>query len=263
MNDFVKYEEASESRFNPVPSLFTLCNALCGFTAILYTLGAEAGQIPAISLWLIGGAMLFDVLDGLAARLLKAQSIHGMNLDSMADVVSFGAAPAVIIYRLLLGGTTESIGLSQGIAWFVAAFYLGCALWRLAQYNTSAIQEADDHGDFIGLPSPGAAALVCSMAVLIPALDLGPKATFAIYICYSVLSASLMVSAVPYTHIRRCLSNSNKLVVVVLLTAVVVSIFIFKMWSLVIWAHFYVLYAPILEVEAKLARQAHKHATML
>ena len=127
-------EESTDSHFNPVPSLFTLCNALCGFTSVLFTLRAEPGVIPAISLWLIFGAMLFDVMDGLAARVLKAQSLHGMNLDSMADVISFGVAPAVIIHQLILGQTSLS-GHIPGLAWFIAAFYLGCALWRLAQYN--------------------------------------------------------------------------------------------------------------------------------
>lgn len=253
---------SADFRFNPVPSLFTLCNALCGFTSIISAMAVPQGQVPVISLWLIGGAMLFDVLDGLAARVLKAQSMHGMNLDSMADAVSFGAAPAVIIYRLILGDGTGS-GLIEGVAWFVAAFYLGCELWRLAHYNTIAMQETDEHSDFVGLPSPGAAALVCSMAILVPALELDARLALLAYIAHAILSAFLMISTVPYTHVRRCLSNSRKWVSVAFLAAVITSIAIFKIWGLVGWAYLYVLYAPVLEMESRLARHAHKHATML
>lgn len=261
MNDpFI--DDHVEPRFNPVPSLFTLCNALCGFAAIIYALGAEDGRIPAISLWLVFGAMLFDVFDGLAARVLKAQSDHGMNLDSLADAVSFGVAPAVIIYRLVLGDAPVN-GLVHGVAMLTASIYLGCELWRLAHYNSIKMQETDDHGDFVGLPSPGAAALVCSMVVLVPALSLGAKMTCAAYIAYGLLGAVLMVSTVPYTHVRRSLSNNNKWITVAFLIAVFASIYFFKTWALVGWAHFYVLYAPIVEMEAKLARQAEKHATML
>ena len=262
MNHWFQSEESSEHHFNPVPSLFTLCNALCGFSAIIHAMAAQPGQVPAISLWLIGFAMLFDVLDGLAARVLKAQSTHGMNLDSLADAISFGAAPAVIIYRLLLGDGAGS-GLTESLAWFVAAFYLGCELWRLAHYNSIALQETDDRSDFIGLPSPGAAALICSMAVVVPALELGDRTTLAAYIAHAMLSATLMISTVPYTHVRRCLSNTRKWISVAFLAAVFISVFMFKIWGLVGWAYLYVLYAPLLEMESRLARHAEKHATML
>ncbi len=245
-----------EHHFNPVPSLFTLCNALCGFTSILYTLGAEDGHVPAISLWLVFGAMLFDVLDGLAARVLKAQSLHGMNLDSLADAISFGAAPAAIIHQLIMGRIALA-GHFPGLAWFVAAFYLGCALWRLAQYNSIAMQETEDHSDFVGLPSPGAAALVCAMAILVPELDLGAKLMLIAYIAYSVISAGLMVSAVPYTHIRRWLTNTRKWVPVLFIGAVVASIFLFKVWAMVAWAHFYAFSAPFIALEARVMQRRH------
>jgi len=261
MNFWYRSDEASEHPFNPVPSLFTLCNALCGFTAIVHAMTAQPGQVPLISLWLIGGAMLFDVLDGLAARVLKAQSMHGMNLYSLADAVSFGAAPAVIIYRLILGDGTGT-GLIEGVAWFVAACYLGCELWRLAHYNTIAMQETDERIDFVGLPSPGAAALVCSMAILVPALDMDARLALVAYCAHAMLCAFLMISTVPYTHVRRCLSNSRKWVSFAFLAAVITSISIFKIWGLVGWAYLYVLYAPVLEMESRLARYAEKHATM-
>jgi len=245
-----------ENRLNPVPSLFTLCNALCGFTSIIYTLNAEIGRIPAISLWLVFAAMLFDVFDGLAARLLKAQSLHGMNLDSLADAVSFGVAPAIIIYQLMMGNS-ELVRHMPGLALLTAAFYFVCALWRLAHYNCIAVQETGDSGDFVGLPSPGGAALVCAMAILVPALDLGVKETVAACISYVVTGSVLMVSNVPYTHVRRCLTNSKRWITVMLVAAIFSSIFLFQVWAMVAWAHFYVFSAPLLALEARVMQRRH------
>jgi CDP-diacylglycerol--serine O-phosphatidyltransferase len=245
----------TETNFNPVPSLFTLCNALCGITSIIFTFRAGDGLIHPLSIWLIFGAMLFDVLDGMAARLLNAQSLHGMNLDSLADVISFGAAPAVMIYGLIANGfRTDAF---PGLAWFAASFYLVCALWRLAHYNSIALQETGDHGDFIGLPTPGAAALICSMAILVPALGPGFKLATPLYTSYAVVSAVLMVGAVPYTHVRRCLSHSRKWVAPMVLLMLIGSILLFKVWALVGWAHFYAFSAPLMALEARVMQRRH------
>lgn len=253
------YLEELGSGFNPVPSLFTLCNALCGFSSIIYTLSAgNIGEpIPAISLLLIGGAMVFDVLDGLAARVLKAGSLHGMNLDSLADAISFGAAPAVMVYSAGMS-TAPSAGMIHTLSWLAASFYLGCVLWRLAQFNTQSADEKSDHGDFVGLPSPGAAAVICSMVVAIPALGLGERASFILYMAYPIVSAILMVSAVPYMHICRILSRDNKWVGIGVLVAVATSFILLKMWVFVVWAHLYLLYAPLWTLESRLVQHMHK-----
>ena len=85
-----------------VPNTLTLCNSLCGFWAILHCLGTyEQEQItPAIfamSAWVIMFAMVFDALDGFAARLFDASSMHGIQMDSLADMVTFGVAPATVV----------------------------------------------------------------------------------------------------------------------------------------------------------------------
>ena len=89
-----------------VPNALTLCNSLCGFGAILYTLlvydtamATEMGveEIFAVSAWLILFAMFFDAFDGLAARVLNATSMHGIQMDSLADMVTFGVAPATLV----------------------------------------------------------------------------------------------------------------------------------------------------------------------
>lgn len=249
------------THFNPVPSLLTLCNALCGFTAVLYTFSAAPEDpIPVMALWLVFGAMIFDVLDGLSARLLKAQSLHGMNLDSLADALSFGVAPAAILYRLLAGEMTNASHLPN-LPWVAAAFYLACALWRLAHYNALALQETDDDsGDFVGLPSPGAAALICAAAILVPALGLDTHITIALYTLYATGSAVLMVSAVPYTHLRRHLAHSRRWITPLLVTGCVASIIVLKVWAMVGWAHLYAFYAPLIALESHIMQRREADA---
>lgn len=249
-------ETTAEGRFNPIPSLFTLCNALCGFTSILYTFRSAEAGIPLLSLWLILGAMLFDVLDGLSARWFKAQSLHGMNLDSLADAISFGAAPAAIIYRLVGNGVSFS-GQFPGLAWFVAAFYLGCALWRLAQYNSLAVQDSPATSDFLGLPTPGAAALICAMTILVPALALGNKLMLLLYLAYALISAVLMVSALPYNHLRRVCIPPRKGLIVPMMLAAIAAIVLFKVWIVVALTHLYALHAPLLALESRVLQRRH------
>ena len=120
-----------------IPSFFTCCNLVCGLIAIL--LGENL-----ISYWLIFTGMWLDVFDGVAARVLNASSAIGKELDSMADSITFGVAPAVIYYKLAP---------SDNWIYFIPAtiFLLGCAL-RLAIFNTLESKKT-----FTGLASPAAA----------------------------------------------------------------------------------------------------------
>lgn len=251
------FTNPTEHRFSAVPSLLTLCNAFCGLASIIYTMEAcSAGlPVPAISLLLIAGAMLFDVFDGFAARVLRAQSTHGMHLDSLADAVSFGAAPAIMIYAAGPGQNSE-IALLHNLSWIAASFYLGCALWRLAAYNSASEEEAEGHRDFIGLPSPGAAAAICSMMLVVPHLTHNETIETCLYLAYAFAAAFLMVSAIPYIHIRHALTITTKPLTAAVLLLFTASIIFFNIWGLVAWAHIYVLSAPLHELEVRLIRRA-------
>ena len=95
------------------------------------------------------------------------------------------------------------------------------------------------------------------MAVLVPALELSVRLMLTAYIAYAITSAVLMVSIVPYTHIRRCLSSSRRWVPVLFVVAVLASIFMFKVWAMVAWAHFYALSAPLVALEAHVMQRRH------
>lgn len=150
-----------------VPNALTLGNSLCGFAAILYTLqvyekmmyrdGSDGiEKIFAFSACMILFAMVFDAFDGYAARLLNAASLHGIQMDSLADMVTFGVAPATLV--AVMAHSMRSLAGNQfRLVWCLCAIYLGCAALRLAKYNVHAILEKKSSDKFSGLPSPGAA----------------------------------------------------------------------------------------------------------
>ena len=132
-----------------VPSLFTTLNAFCGFMSILHT---SKGQIE-LAAWFIILAALFDSLDGIMARITRSSSQFGVELDSLADVVSFGAAPSLLIYEAHLH-TLNNWGI------LVSAMPLVLGAIRLARFNIQLVGLDKEH--FSGLPIPFAAITICA-----------------------------------------------------------------------------------------------------
>lgn len=130
-----------------LPNLFTTAALFCGFYGIVQ---AMDGQFTAAAV-AIFSAMVLDSLDGRVARMTNTQSAFGAEYDSLADMVSFGAAPALIVYEWALSGMGKW-------GWVAAFVYVACAALRLARFNTNAA--VVDKAWFQGLPSPAAAALV-------------------------------------------------------------------------------------------------------
>ena len=155
--------------FKSVPNALTLCNSVCGFGAILYTLRAYSSSrgvtdVFAISACIILFAMVFDALDGFAARIFNAASMKGIQMDSLADMVTFGVAPATLV--AIMAHHLKQMSNSQYlIVCGLAAVYLGGAALRLATYNVHAMLEKKSSDKFTGLPTPGAAAAICSIVI--------------------------------------------------------------------------------------------------
>ncbi len=146
-----------------LPNLFTLSSVLCGFYAIL-TCGdpaATSEDFYRASLLIIF-AMFFDTIDGRVARLTKTQSAIGVQLDSLADVISFGVAPAVLVYRW-------SLDVYGTVGMLVSFAYIACGTIRLARFNVLTMGEAGapkKPGKYIiGLPIPAAAGILISLVV--------------------------------------------------------------------------------------------------
>ena len=148
-------------RLFTVPNMLTLANLLAGCAAIVFTLQYHAYET---AFWLIIAAAVFDFLDGFAARLLKQTSPLGVQLDSLADDVTFGLAPAVVMYDLYIHSTSyygldpEVMGWLKWGVLIIAAF----SVLRLAKFNIDTTQSAE----FEGLPTPANALMLMSLAVL-------------------------------------------------------------------------------------------------
>lgn len=173
-----------------LPNLFTVSSIFCGFYAITLCVSEEPNFLWRAAIAIFFG-MFFDMFDGRVARLTKTQSEFGVQLDSLADLVSFGVAPAVLLYSWMLKGL-DFVGL------FVGFLYTACGALRLARFNVLAAREPGSSKYFLGLPIPLAAgtvvALVLSSHQIENAAFPNPVAVAVI----TVILALLMVSNVRY-----------------------------------------------------------------
>ncbi|MBB3205993.1 CDP-diacylglycerol--serine O-phosphatidyltransferase [Rhodopirellula rubra] len=150
-----------------LPTVLTLGNGVCGLAAIAIAVSTDTlaweleTKLFAAGLLIFGG-MLFDALDGSAARLTGQASQFGAELDSLCDAVTFGVAPAVIVWRI-------SDALPQRLTWAIGVLFAVCVLIRLARFNVETTED-DDHEGFEGLPSPAAAGTLAAFAIAIPDL---------------------------------------------------------------------------------------------
>jgi CDP-diacylglycerol---serine O-phosphatidyltransferase len=151
-----------------LPNLFTITALFAGFYAIVQAMGARY-EHAAIAIFV---AMVFDGLDGRVARLTRTQSAFGAELDSLSDMVSFGVAPALVVYHWALkdfaaSKTLAMLGpwLSTKLGWVAAFVYCACAALRLARFNTNV--DVVDKRFFQGLPSPAAASLIAALVLAV------------------------------------------------------------------------------------------------
>ena len=158
----------NHSKIYLLPNLMTAGNLFCGFMAILQiiegTLRQTTGDVGwesryMASILFILGAFIFDMLDGRVARLGGHESPFGREFDSLADIISFGFAPALLVFKIVLAEFPNRIG------WLIAFFYLACGALRLARFNVAAIQGKSSTQDFTGFPIPAAAGVIASITL--------------------------------------------------------------------------------------------------
>ncbi|MCS7463546.1 CDP-diacylglycerol--serine O-phosphatidyltransferase [Paenibacillus doosanensis] len=166
-----------------IPNLFTVGNLFLGFISIILAFNQKA-ELAAIMVII---AMLCDGLDGRVARALNAQSEFGKELDSLSDVISFGVAPAFIMY---VAAFTE---MNAAAAWIITAIFPICGALRLARFNVVA----GVPGYFIGLPIPAAGGVLCTLALFHTELHT------AVLVLSTLLLSYLMVSTVKYPNFKK------------------------------------------------------------
>jgi CDP-diacylglycerol--serine O-phosphatidyltransferase len=188
-----------------LPNLMTAGNLFCGFAAVLHIIqgkiegkvaeGAAGGKYKEAIAFILG-ACVFDLLDGRLARLGGHESPFGREFDSLADVVSFGVAPALLVYDIVLHDF-------QNTGWLIAFFYLLCGSLRLARFNcVAAANEATGSGtkDFEGFPIPAAAGVIASMTLFMLWLDEGQR-TIGVW-KYGLPALMIFLSVLMFSRVR-------------------------------------------------------------
>ncbi|HXT40012.1 MAG TPA: CDP-diacylglycerol--serine O-phosphatidyltransferase [Candidatus Angelobacter sp.] len=157
-----------------LPNLLTAGNLFCGFLALTRIVEADItdanfAKVIRNAIFFIILACVFDLLDGRVARLGGYESPFGREFDSLADIISFGAAPAFLVHRVVLRDVFAS---HPEFGWFIASIYLICGAFRLARFNCLAMQAQGSGGnEFLGFPIPSAAGLVASITLFLLWLD--------------------------------------------------------------------------------------------
>src|SRR5713226_9266366 len=191
-----------------LPNLLTAGNLFCGFVALTKIVEADVEknnfyQQITLALGFILLACIFDLFDGRVARMGGVESPFGREFDSLADLISFGVAPAFLVHRVVLKDVFQG---QAGLGWFIASIYLLCGAFRLARFNCLSAQPSGGGSkDFLGFPIPSAAGLVASLTLLIIQLNEKDKSlgkwNYLIAAVLVFLSA-MMVSTVKYPSFK-------------------------------------------------------------
>jgi CDP-diacylglycerol---serine O-phosphatidyltransferase len=227
-----------------LPNLFTTGNLFCGFFAIVQAMNGRFEQ----SAMAIFFAMILDGLDGRVARMTNTQSAFGEQYDSLADMVSFGTAPALVIYEFALKGMGK-------LGWLAAFIYVAGAALRLARFNTNI--KVVDKRFFQGLASPAAAALVSGFIWLIvdnrPFFNFSESTTSWLAWAFTVYAGLTMVSNAPFysgkdINLKQAVPFTVPLVIVMIFVGVAYDppsalfaaflLYAFSGWVLLLWRKF-------------------------
>jgi CDP-diacylglycerol--serine O-phosphatidyltransferase len=181
-----------------LPSLFTLANMMCGFGAILVSIRGEY-TLAAV---LVGLSVVFDITDGAVARLVGAVTPFGLQFDSLADLVSFGLAPALLAFTLF----SEGRDAFDPLGWIACFLWVACAAIRLARFNTT-IDPTADKRYFVGMPSPGAAGVVLASVFAFGDQMQGRDRLWVLLVV--AVPALLMVSRIRFRSFRSLVSPKS------------------------------------------------------
>jgi len=239
-----------------IPSAFTAANIGMGFYAVMaalrgFQLSAVETDLVRASSYLdsaakaIGWAVLFDMLDGRIARMTKTTTEIGIQLDSIADVVTFGLAPAVLAYVWGYGASLEEGSNLHRLAWFLSFMYLMCGAFRLARFNVQAsrpriLAEGTikvDKKSFVGLPIPVAGGLIAAIIHFapVPLVAYGPERA-AIYSALLMtlvgLLSILMVSTLRFSSFKTVGTRSRSMRTIILAVAVGMLIYLYSQYVL-------------------------------
>ena len=237
-----------------LPSLFTVANLFCGYACVVYATRADFDTAALF----IGVAMVLDTLDGLIARLTNSTSAFGVQLDSLADVVSFGMAPAILAF-------TWGLWPLKRLGWAAGFIYVTAAAMRLARFNIQTTTAADKR-HFVGLPSPAAGAVIASTVYLWPDGLQEPRAAWPALaaLVMVVVPALLMVSTIRFRSVKAIDVGWRRSYLALFLAAVVIALIAsHPRLALVIMSYTYVSFAFLMWGLTKATRRPAVDAARL
>ena len=215
-----------------LPSLFTTGNLFVGFWAVIKSIHGEYADAAV----LIGWAIVLDLLDGRIARLTNTASEFGGELDSLADVVSFGVAPALLAY-------SWGFATLPRVGWLVAFLFVACGTLRLARFNVQ--KSSVDGRYFVGLPIPAAAAPVAALVNVSP-VPVDEKTHAVLWLALLIVLSFLMVSTFRYTSFKKVdLKSRRSYVTVVGIVLLFVVVMMHPDWCLLALATLFWLSGPL------------------
>lgn len=215
-----------------MPTVFTVGNLFCGFGSLLQAYSGKFGW--AALLIIIAG--LLDGLDGRIARLTNTTSEFGIQFDSLADVVSFGVAPAFLVY-------TWALAPFERVGWWIAFVYVVCLAMRLARFNIQS--KASDKRYFAGMPSPAAAGVLACVVFAFPAPP-EPRWAAGLVVALVVIVSGLTVSRLRYRSFKEIdLRNRRSYLYVLPLAVILVAILTHPEISLLTFGAVYLLSGPV------------------
>jgi CDP-diacylglycerol--serine O-phosphatidyltransferase len=250
-----------------IPTAFTAANIAMGFLAVLSSVRGfqiivtnpeQAAVYFDYAAKAIGLAILFDTLDGRLARMTKTATELGVQLDSLADVLTFGIAPVVLAYCWAIGATFDESNSLHNIGLFVLFVYLMCGVLRLARFNLQATRPRVllegtpkiDKKNFVGLPIPPAAGLIAAIVHFapVPISVLGANISRFYSISMMILTGVLgllMVSTLKYTSFKNVGTGKRNLYLILVLGTVGMAVWLYSRYVLLIIAATYVSHGPV------------------
>ncbi len=191
-----------------IPNLITITGIFCGFLGIVYAISENFNFAARYILV----AAIMDFLDGRVARRLNATSAFGKELDSLADVIAFGVAPAILVYTWGFQSHIEPIGI------FISFIYIACGATRLARFNITADKDSAPKG-FVGLPIPGAAAAIVSIALAHPEKIASLTLHYSLMV-YTLFIAILMITKINYPSLKHVRVDSIDYRILLLISSI-------------------------------------------
>jgi CDP-diacylglycerol---serine O-phosphatidyltransferase len=225
-----------------LPSLFTVGNIFCGYYAILATMNRNYNQAS----YAIGIAILLDMLDGRIARLTNSSTAFGLQLDSLADVISFGIAPSVLA---LVWGLSA---VDQRLAWTAAFTFTICGAMRLARFNV----QAGNLKHFVGLPIPAGGGAIAAVVHFLGSPIETPLGSNLMAGGVFFL-AFMMVSTIRYSSFKNLTLGKKSHLTVLIIALLVALIVYFSKPTLLAIALAYCLSGPVARIYAFLRRKRH------